>query len=242
MIRLKIVGDVKYTCKIKIAHSKPVSSSNRAVKLKIVKCDPVNARHVCSFADAFTWSALFIMATRMQVSHNHWHESVVNIQCFLTLRYITQTWLCNKTARIWHILLWTCHCHFVRHHGLNWYLTYILISVFYYICAGLGWETRAMTQIITNSLKEHLILALYSVYNIKCDRQQHMMWFYKMTLLPFFFLCYSNYHQKLHIVSHEIKSNRNKLKSVEHRLSPPISALILLNALSHYVYQNGNNE
>ena len=44
MIRLKIVGHVKYTRKI--AHIEPVSSSNWAVKLKIVKYDPVNVRPV----------------------------------------------------------------------------------------------------------------------------------------------------------------------------------------------------
>ena len=52
LIRLKIVGDVKYTCKI--AH-----------------CDSVNVRHVCSLANAFTKRALFIMIIRMQVSHDH---------------------------------------------------------------------------------------------------------------------------------------------------------------------------
>ena len=71
----------------------------------------------------------------MQVSHDHQHERVVSIQNFLTLTYIPQPWHCNKIDRIWHILLWTCHCHFIQHHALHWYLTCIFISALsLYLC------------------------------------------------------------------------------------------------------------
>ena len=79
----------------------------------------------------FTKRALFIRETKMQVSY----ERVAGIQYILTLTYIPQPWLCNKIDRIWHILLWACHSHFIQHHVLHWYLTCIFISAFsLYLC------------------------------------------------------------------------------------------------------------
>ena len=150
----------------------------------------------------------------------------------LTLTYIPQPWLCNKIDRIWHILLWTCHCHFIQHHALHWYLTCIFISAFsLYLCwHGLryqcyGPDCYQMTEGNTG-LSPYLWSATYSVIgnSIWYDLQNDM-------IAIFLFPCCFNHHLKLHTFSHEIKSNRNKYKIMEHHLSTSISTLNLLDGL-----------
>ena len=124
-----------------------------------------------------------------------------------------------------------------------WYLTCILIAAFsLYLCwYGLryqcyGPDCYQMTKRNTR-LSPNFWSTTYSVignsiwYDLKNDM---------IAIFPF--PCCFNYHLKLHLFSHEIKSNQNKLKIMGHHLSPSISTLILLNGVYHYVYWIGYNE
>ena len=44
---------------------------------------------------------------------------------------------------------------------------------FQFIWSGMDYDINAMAQIVTNSLNKPQGIALFSVYNIICDWQQH---------------------------------------------------------------------
>ena len=103
----------------------------------------------------------------------------------------------------------------------------------HYICAGMWIEisvlwARLLHQMTKGNtgLSPYFWTTTWSVIgnNIWYDIKNDM-------IAIFLFPCCFNYHLKLHTFSHGIKSNRNKLKSVEHHLSPSISTLISLNGL-----------
>ena len=86
-------------------------------------------------------------------------------------------------------------------------------------------------RLLPNDYRKHWIVTLSLVYNIKYDRQQYMIWFLKWHDCHFFLPCCFNYHLKLHTFSHEIKSSRNKLKSMEHHLFHGLDIILITMAI-----------
>ena len=126
---------------------------------------------------------------------------------------------------------WCDHCACISNHCC---MVFDMHSVHFqhsqYVCAGIryqcyGPDCYQMTKGNTG-LSLYLWSTTYSVIgnSISYDFKNDMI-----AIFPF--PCCFNYHLKLHTFSHEIKSNQNELKLMEHHLSPSISALILLNGL-----------